>query len=294
MTLPKTGTIFTSLLEGPKQYCMIFWLGGIAALIWEYGVDACIKYANQLKGGGITFWLLGLILVIIASGNFLQEFRLFILRLLEGYYWPYPLRRAVVLIRNFWYKRGKKKYNKYAAEAEKGPDSLTQRQREKFVGLDTLFRNLPELNARLPTKVGNILRRAELHPLLHYGLDAFVCFPRLWLLLPEDVRKQVEKSREQLEQAACSWMWGALFVLWGLLAWEAIPVSLLLMIMAYRTMLEAAVQYAQLIESSFDVYRHLLYEALRLPLPSNLEDEKKQGEKITKFLWRGFWEPEGI
>lgn len=286
--IAKTGTLFSSLLESTRQYCLMFWLGGISVVTWKYGVKECIDYANSLELGGISFWFVGILAVIIASSNFIHEFSLFILRLLEGYYWPYPLRRTVVIIKNFWYELRRKKIGKYLDKEREFPGSITQRQREKMVNLDSLLTNLPKANSRLPTKVGNILRKAELRSLEYYGLDAFVCFPRLWLLLPEDVRKQIEKSREKLDHAACSWMWGALFLIWGLLAWEAIPVSFLLMIMAYRIMLHAAQQYAQLIESCFDVYRHLLYEALRLPLSSNSKEEKERGEKITIFLLRGF------
>ncbi len=57
-------------------------------------------------------------------------------------------------------------------------------------------------------------------------------------------------------------------------------------------MLSAAATYGLLVEATFDVYRKTLYEALRLPLPANPEDEYEQGKKLTAYLLEGSRETE--
>ncbi len=77
----------------------------------------------------------------------------------------------------------------------------------------------------------------------------------------------------------------------GGLAFWAVPVGLLLTLLAYRWMLMAAETYGQLVESAFDVYRPLLYQSLRWPLPLNPSEEHEQGKKVTAYLWRGSDQP---
>ena len=40
-------------------------------------------------------------------------------------------------------------------------------------------------------------------------------------------------------------------------------------------------------EASFDLYRFALYEQLRWPLPENPDDERKAGELLSEYVWRG-------
>jgi hypothetical protein len=57
-------------------------------------------------------------------------------------------------------------------------------------------------------------------------------------------------------------------------------------------MLDAAVIYGDLVESTFDLHRTALYKSLRFPLPKNPTEERQIGRALTDYLWRGFTEPE--
>jgi hypothetical protein len=78
-----------------------------------------------------------------------------------------------------------------------------------------------------------------------------------------------------------------LFIVWTGWAWWALPTGLLVAMGAYQWMCSTARDYADLIESTFDVHRFALYAALRWPLPSDAEEERCQGEALTRYLWRG-------
>jgi len=73
----------------------------------------------------------------------------------------------------------------------------------------------------------------------------------------------------------------------GIITIWAVPVGLLLTLLSYRWMLQAAEIYGELIESAFDIHRILLYKSLRWHLPENPADEHKQGKIITAYLFRG-------
>lgn len=57
--------------------------------------------------------------------------------------------------------------------------------------------------------------------------------------------------------------------------------------MYYTWILDAANLYADLIKATFDLYRHLLYASLRWQLPTEPSEERRVGEQLTEYLFRG-------
>jgi hypothetical protein len=49
----------------------------------------------------------------------------------------------------------------------------------------------------------------------------------------------------------------------------------------------AATTYGDLVEASFDLYRSLLYQSLRWNLPADPNEERRVGQHLTEYLWRG-------
>jgi hypothetical protein len=139
----------------------------------------------------------------------------------------------------------------------------------------------------MPTRLGNILRAAERRPYERYGLDAIVCWPRLWLLLPETAKKELQEARTQLINGVRIFAWSLLFLIWTIWSWWAIPAAIGSALFAYCWILDTAIVYGDLIEAAFDLYRPLLYQSLRFPLPNNAAEEKAMGEQVTQYLWRG-------
>ncbi|MCY7392227.1 MAG: hypothetical protein LH647_12305 [Leptolyngbyaceae cyanobacterium CAN_BIN12] len=151
---------------------------------------------------------------------------------------------------------------------------------------------MPEANADLmPTRLGNILRAAEHKPLAKYGLDAIVCWSRLWLLLPDAVKKDLQAARADLNTAARVWLWSLLFCGWafvGVSLWAAwsLLFGLLSAWFAYGWALDAASTYGELIEAAFDLHRHLLYQSSRWNLPADPAIEHRVGQELTQYLRR--------
>jgi hypothetical protein len=116
------------------------------------------------------------------------------------------------------------------------------------------------------------LRAAERRPRDHYGLDAIICWPRLWLLLPDSTKKELQAARDELNNSARLVLWSLLFLIWSIWAWWATPLGIFSALLAYRWSLEAAEVYASLIEATFDLYRALLYQALCWQMPDNPDE----------------------
>ncbi len=144
------------------------------------------------------------------------------------------------------------------------------------------------LDECLPTALGNALRAAEAAPRERYGLEAVICWPRLWLLLPKDARETLAEARRVLDLRVELWAWGLLSLLWAFLWPWAAFLSLLWMTLAYALALDAARVYADLFQSAFDLYRWSLYEAVRWEKPTQSGDaEIALGQRLSEFLWRG-------
>jgi len=139
----------------------------------------------------------------------------------------------------------------------------------------------------MPTAVGNILRAGESAPAEKYGLDAVVCWPRLWMLLPKEIRDDLVTARQNLMTLTELWAWGLLFLVWSIWSPWAIAVSIVWLALAYVWLMESARGYADLIVSAFDLYRWKLYEALDWPRPKDRGAEVESGRALTEFLWRG-------
>ena len=154
--------------------------------------------------------------------------------------------------------------------------------------LDSELYSYPNnLDLLLPTRLGNIIRASEEYPRYRYGLDVKIVWTRLWSILPENAKKEISLSRNNLDAQAQLFTWGFLSLLWCSLNWWFIFVSLAVMLTAYHGTLNPAGVYGELIRSAFDLHRFDLYAALKWPLPNNPTNERQHGEQLTRYIFRG-------
>ena len=311
----------------------VFWLGGFAAILQRRGWSELI---STFKGypEPLQLAILVIALCIIAASAFvIQRFDLTVLRFLEGYgpLWPHPLKRW----RISKYRKLKAKYDtrrndlreietqqkaKFKTLESKittqGGNTLTQaektayrqlyeqilssNQQEELLDLIKRLEEMPKANTDLmPTRLGNLLRTAEHKPLEKYGLDAVICWSRLWMLLPEAVKKDLQEARADLNTAARVWLWSLLFCGWTVVGWNFQSpwhtnlwtlwplVGIFAAWFAYQWAIAAASLYGELIEAAFDLHRHLLYQSLRWNLPPDPTVEKRVGVDLTRYLRSG-------
>jgi hypothetical protein len=265
----------------------VFWAGGCIAAVQKYGWIAVSKWFTPLPEPLQIASLFGILLAISVSAFIIQRLDRSVVRILEGYWHPLFKWLKEYLIDS---------QTKHREDLEKQFDKINpprDEERSKFVELDGKLQRYPnEARDILPTRLGNILRAAERRPLDRYGLDAIIVWSRLWTLLPDGTRADLQAARSDLNTAARVWLWSILFLIWfpvfGIGAWWVIPIGLISACYTYYIWLpEAASSYADLIDAAFDLHRTTLYKSLRWKLPENASEEVALGNEINKYLWRG-------
>lgn len=290
--LETLGGKLTDRWAGVTAPAVLFWFGGLLA------------YASPRNGGGawrqLIRWFSAqdtsaqLLLVLVAlvvvavSATVVQWLTLPTLRALEGY-WPRLARLQWLLNRRRAARlnREQQRWDELIGKVKQG--RATREEQETFALLDARLRRVPaDARSRMPTRLGDLLRAAEIWPHDKYGLEAIACFPRMWLVMSQTTRDELGAARARLDAAVGVWLWGLLFVLWTPWAWWAPLIALVVTVATYSGwILGAARSYGDLLEAAFDVHRKALYEALRWPLPGSPAEEQACGRAVTGYLWRG-------
>ncbi len=263
----------------------IFWAGLAGIWISRNDLNQVITTAKTLDAIEVGILFFGALIGIVISGIVMQQVTLSLLRLLQGY-WPCVLRGLAYSIADFRAKcRQDSEVERSSLSANPNRNTKEHRRLNELEMM--LYYTPADPSDAMPTTLGNILRFAETTPEKRYGLDAVVCWPRLWLLLPEQMQKELTSSRSALDQGVGVFAWGLLFTLFTPLTPWAL-VGLVIAFGAYLSQLNAAKAYADLIVTAFDLYRWELYNAVHWTLPSKSGAlEIEHGKALTLFLWRG-------
>jgi hypothetical protein len=263
-----------------------FWFVGLGAWIRSNGVSVHDSLA-WFTADSTRGWLVLVVsfVVVTVSAAVVRRLGLPTLRLLEGY-WP-----SVANKPNSWLNsRRVTKLNKKTERAHTllELENPSEAEKEELVHLETELALWPaDPSDVMPTRLGNILKAGETRPRAKYGLDAVVCWPSFWLVLPPSAREELVGARELLDSDARLVVWSVLGLVWMIFSPWILPLASLLAWVCYLGTASSATVYKELLESSFDVYRWNLYDALHWPLPKNPKSELTQGPEITEFPWRG-------
>lgn len=266
----------------------VFWLGGGLAAVQRYGWQPVADRLVNLPEPLLLAVAILALLIVAASGFVAQQFELAVIKLLEGYWpgWCRPVSRWLI-------KRQRQKFKQldqqWQAFNQQGLATLTSEERQDYIAVDLQLSEFPDAGRLLPMRLGNILRSVEDRCALKYGLDAIICWPRLWLVLPDAVKTELSTARSHMNLNARLWLWSGLFLLWTPVfgVWWPLPLGVGVMALAHHWLVQAAQVYGELVESAFDLHRFALYETLHWPLPPNPAEERALGQRLTEYLWHG-------
>ena len=250
---------------------------------------------NQLgTTGALAVSILGIAIAVT-----LQPLQFRFVQLLEGY-WPIGRRglifRAGVRVQHSRYQRLQKRLVSHAIPRNTGELRATS---ERMQSAETRLRErFPDPERLLPTSLGNVLRSAEDRVGRRYGLESVTIWPRLFPLLPADLRAAIEDEVTQLDvsaRLALTWSGAATAATIIMLndasaalahpAWLAVVAGLwLLGWLSYLSAVESALAHGQDIEVALDLHRGLVIEAMRLPPPPRLSQERRIFRRLCRLF----------
>ena len=320
---------------------LVFWSITVTLLLIYNGwnKEKFDGFFSGLTLGDTLFYIVYGLLLIVISSSFIESSQLSIFRYLEGY-WPKPFKiLSQYLIRICKKKLDKKRYNFEKLEEKKEEWEKTKprwielcqkrsscilnneeedeykhilslmfkpEEYKRAVILDKELDAYPQNSDHLlPTSIGNLLRATEEYPIIRYGLEPFIVWPRLWLVLSEDIKKEHNLALAEVNKYTQFFVWALIsFFVWSslillyflkltsiMVAFFSFLLVLFLisipLIIIYNNLYHATSVYCEVFCSIFDLYRFDLYRKLHLKAPTSLDDEDLKGESLSRYLKRG-------
>jgi len=234
------------------------------------------------------------IAVVAAVAYVVAALQFSLVRVVEGY-WPAvgPLRR----LRSWLVARQRKRRDRLSRAEHRAVAEGRAGERNSIQLL--LAQRYPpptRLDLMMPTRLGNILRAAEIYPYERYGLDTVVIWPRLRPFLPDATGAALAEDRAAVDALLLLGLLGAVFgTAWPvalLVIGGHVPLVVLtllgwpLTMLAYRSAQASAVAYGERIRTAFDLYRHALLRHLAIPVPRSVAEERPVWDDLAQFYLR--------
>jgi hypothetical protein len=150
----------------------------------------------------------------------------------------------------------------------------------------------------MPTQLGNILKNAERYSYQRYDMDAVLLWPRIYAVLPENFIKTFDQAKASLDfmliisslSALFAFISGVFLLVVGGDLWLLLLCALgglVVAWLAYKSALEAAITYGQLIKSAFDLYKGQLWKQLGYQQPKSLDEERNSWSSLYELVFKG-------
>lgn len=260
----------------------------VAAVVTPGGDDltgSVSAYENQSAAAKVLI-VIGWASAILVAANLLANASISIVRLFEGYALPTSVEQHG---RSYWYMRATD------AIAKKDP-ARDLKYPLPPPGVALTYKDVA------PTRLGNILRSAETYPQARYGAPALRVWPRLYHLLPSELRTSFEEALSAMEFLLVVSFLSGLFCLPATVYLTCVEASTgwvvaaligpaFVAYVAYLGALAPAGLYADSIRAAFDAHRMKLLEALLVPRPATVAEERRTWEHIISRLDRGSGQP---
>lgn len=133
--------------------------------------------------------------------------------------------------------------------------------------------------------LGDRIGAADLRVLSAYHLDLASAWPRLWLVLPEQVQLVLRAAQADFASATRLTAWGVAYFALGAASWPLLLVGAATAVAGWRRGRTAGVVFADLVESAVDVHGRDLAVAMGVECPRLLTPEV--GEQLTVLLRKG-------
>jgi hypothetical protein len=234
-------------------------------------------YANAGSDGARIALLGGTALL---AGLLLLGLNYRILRLFEGY----PLMRQRFARPLYWALNRWQLRRRMEAEAQTvDPGSTPVQRRNALWRMDRRFRqDVPDV---LPTAFGNVVRAAEAHSAIRWGLNSIAVGTLVEMLFSSEEKEVHSDAKGDVaffvNGALLACVAGIVLLVDEVVeASHALPVALiyavpfLMSLVLYWAAIGAAIKWGEAVRASVDLHRFDLYEKIGLRLPRDFEDEQ--------------------
>ncbi|WP_433723744.1 hypothetical protein ACQP2Y_01170 [Actinoplanes sp. CA-051413] len=133
-----------------------------------------------------------------------------------------------------------------------------------------------------PTWVGDRWRAATVRVRRAYGLDLTVVWPRLWTVLPEQLRTDIAAAQLAYTSAAALTGWAVLYAALGVTWWPALLIGVVVAGAGVFRARTATATVCDLVETAADLYGPALAEQLRMTVSGALTTDI--GDEISVRL----------
>lgn len=151
-----------------------------------------------------------------------------------------------------------------------------------------------------PTLFGHAVESANAYVLDRYGIESLVFWSRLQKVIPKEYLALLEDAKILMDFLTALTMFGAIYAIgWFFILphvvsnpWTVVLVpagGLIGTLVFYKAAVEAAYSFAELLRSSFDLFRRDLLAALSLPQPNTLALERDLWSRLSR--WAVFNDP---
>jgi hypothetical protein len=244
-----------------------------------------------------------LVFLGVGLGIVIHPIQFALVQFFEGYWGTWPISQAVRYRRIIYYQQHCRKLNRrvraakatlYKWEKEDPKTTLSKRApiRSEHDEAKRVRAMFPlDLDEVMPTRLGNVLRRAESLAGSQYGIDALQSVEHLLLIAPPDHIEYVNDQRSQLDLAVRMTFIAAMAAVTTIIflcrdgAWVLVAVfPYLLAYCSYRGSVVAAGHYGSALETLINLNRFTLYQQLHVRLPASTADERKTNAKLRALL----------
>jgi hypothetical protein len=134
-----------------------------------------------------------------------------------------------------------------------------------------------------PTWIGDRMAAVDARVLAEYQLDLSSAWPRLWLLVSDATRGEVQTAGTAFDAATTLAGWSWLYLVLGVIWWPAAVIGAVALTCAWVRGRATINVYAELVESVVDLHLRLLADALQL----SEKPIDELGAEITSRLRKG-------
>ena len=306
------GRYFSVISIVPSSLYVVFVYLLVTSGSWDHLPiwSQAFKSLEQLGVGGVG--LIGL--ASIALGVIIHPSQFAIVQFFEGYWGNSSIAQAIRSQRILRYRllceeledvRNEtldgldelgKSNSKEAPDRQKGSDSKRVAERialrSQHDEADRVRESFPRaLDNIMPTRLGNVLRRAEVQAGSQYRLKALQVVPHILLVAPQGHVDYVSDQRSQLDLAVRMTFMSvlstatAVLFLWHCHFWVFVAlIPYVLAYLSYRGSIIAAGHYGTALDILINIDRFELYRQLFIQFPAGTAEERKTNEKLAQLF----------